>query len=66
LVVALLDRETLDKEEIAEIFAPVAKHAARPAWTGSTNRIPSDRPAIDFVKPAVTVEEGTPETPASE
>ena len=66
LVVALLDRETLDKEEIAEIFAPVAKRAARPAWTGSTNRIPSDRPAIDFVMPAVTVEEGTPETPAGE
>lgn len=66
LVVALLDRETLDKEEIAEIFAPVAKRPARPAWTGSTHRIPSDRPAIDFVKPAVTVEEGTPETPASE
>ncbi|CAB4890088.1 unannotated protein [freshwater metagenome] len=66
LVVALLDRETLDKEEIAEIFAAVPKRAARPAWTGSTERIPSDRPAIDFVKPVVTIEESTPEAPANE
>jgi cell division protease FtsH len=66
LVVALLDRETLDKEEIAEIFAAVPKRAARPAWTGSTERIPSDRPAIDFAKPVVTVEETTPEAPANE
>jgi len=66
LVVALLDRETLDKEEIAEIFAAVPKRAARPAWTGSTERIPSDRPAIEFVKPVVTVEESTPEAPANE
>ncbi|CAB4707412.1 MAG: ATP-dependent zinc metalloprotease FtsH [Actinobacteria bacterium] len=66
LVVALLDRETLDKDEIAEIFAAVPKRAARPAWTGSTERIPSDRPAIDFVKPVVTIEESTPEAPANE
>ena len=66
LVVALLDRETLDKEEIAEIFAAVPKRAARAAWTGSTERIPSDRPAIDFVKPVVTIEESTPEAPANE
>ena len=66
LVVALLDRETLGKEEIAEIFAPVAKRPARPAWTGSTHRIPSDRPAIDYVKPTVAAEERNPETPASE
>ena len=66
LVVALLDRETLDKGEIAEIFAPVAKRPARPAWTGSTHRIPSDRPAIDYVKPTVAAEERNPETPASE
>jgi cell division protease FtsH len=56
----------LDKEEIAEIFAPVAKRPARPAWTGSTHRIPSDRPAIDYVKPTVAAEERNPETPASE
>jgi len=66
LVVALLDRETLDKDEIAEIFAAVPKRAARPAWTGSTERIPSDRPAIDFVKPVITLEETTPEALANE
>jgi len=65
LVVALLDRETLDKEEIAEVFASVNKRAARPAWTGSTDRIPSNRPAIDYVKPTPAAET-TPEAPASE
>ena len=65
LVVALLDRETLDKEEIAEVFASVTKRAARPAWTGSADRIPSNRPAIDYVKPALAAET-TPEAPASE
>ena len=65
LVVALLDRETLDKEEIAEVFASVNKRAARPAWTGSADRIPSNRPAIDYVKPT-PVAETTPEAPASE
>jgi cell division protease FtsH len=65
LVVALLDRETLDKEEIAEVFASVNKRAARPAWTGSADRIPSNRPAIDYVKPT-PVAETTPEAPTSE
>ena len=42
LVLELLDKETLDKEEIAAIFAPVVKRPARPAWTGSARRHPSD------------------------
>jgi cell division protease FtsH len=35
LVLSLLEKETLGKEEIAEIFAPVVKRPSRPAWTGS-------------------------------
>lgn len=36
LVLALLEKETLNKEQIAEIFAPIVKRPARPAWTGSS------------------------------
>ncbi|MFJ9826569.1 MULTISPECIES: ATP-dependent zinc metalloprotease FtsH [unclassified Streptomyces] len=46
LVLALLEKETLGKEEIAEIFAPIVKRPARPAWTGSARRTPSTRPPV--------------------
>ncbi|MFE3097139.1 ATP-dependent zinc metalloprotease FtsH [Streptomyces sp. NPDC059248] len=46
LVLQLLERETLGKEEIAEIFAPIVRRPARPAWTGSTHRTPSTRPPV--------------------
>ncbi|CAO0832489.1 ATP-dependent zinc metalloprotease FtsH OS=Streptomyces microflavus OX=1919 GN=ftsH PE=3 SV=1 [Streptomyces microflavus] len=34
------------KEQIAEIFAPIVKRPARPAWTGSARRTPSTRPPV--------------------
>ncbi len=46
LVLALLEKETLNKEEIAEVFASVVKRPARPAWTGSSRRTPSTRPPV--------------------
>ncbi|MER6103069.1 ATP-dependent zinc metalloprotease FtsH [Streptomyces sp. NPDC001832] len=46
LVVQLLEKETLGKEEIAEIFAPIVKRPSRPAWTGSARRTPSTRPPV--------------------
>jgi len=46
VVLELLDKETLDKAEVARIFAPVVKRASRPAWTGSVRRRPSDRPPV--------------------
>ncbi|WP_300680627.1 ATP-dependent zinc metalloprotease FtsH [Nocardioides sp.] len=48
LVLALLEKETLGKEEIAEIFKPLRRHPLRPAWTGSDTRRPSDIPAIEI------------------
>jgi cell division protease FtsH len=48
LVLALLDRETLDKGEVAEIFEPLRKRPARPAWTGSPQRVPSSIPPVDI------------------
>ncbi|MEU8587211.1 ATP-dependent zinc metalloprotease FtsH [Streptomyces sp. NPDC048664] len=46
LVLALLEKETLGKEEIAEVFAPIVKRPPRPAWTGSSRRTPSTRPPV--------------------
>lgn len=46
MVLQLLERETLNKEEIAEIFAKVVPKPDRPSWTGSPTRKPSDLPPI--------------------
>jgi cell division protease FtsH len=46
MVVQLLERETLNKEEIADVFAKVKPRPSRPAWTGSPTRIPSELPPI--------------------
>ncbi|MEI6867504.1 MAG: ATP-dependent zinc metalloprotease FtsH [Actinomycetes bacterium] len=46
LVVVLLEKETLLKEEIEEIFKAVTMVQNRPAWTGSPNRTPSDLPPV--------------------
>ncbi|MER7772149.1 ATP-dependent zinc metalloprotease FtsH [Kitasatospora sp. NPDC096140] len=50
LVLELLEKETLNKEQIAEIFAPIVKRPTRPAWTGSTRRTPSTRPPVQSPK----------------
>ncbi|HEU4811687.1 MAG TPA: ATP-dependent zinc metalloprotease FtsH [Nocardioides sp.] len=48
LVLALLDKETLDKAEVAEVFVPLRRRQARPAWTGSPERNPSEIPPIEI------------------
>jgi len=65
LVVELLERETLLKDDIERIFAKVALVEPRPAWTGSPNRIPSTIPPVGLVtaKPQVDPE-ANPEKPA--
>jgi len=50
LVLELLEKETLDKAQIADIFRDVRMRPARPAWTGSTRRVPSDRPPVKTPK----------------
>ncbi|GAA0982059.1 ATP-dependent zinc metalloprotease FtsH [Nocardioides aquaticus] len=47
LVLALLDRETLDKKEIAEVFEALRRRPDRPAWTGSPSRNPSVIPPVE-------------------
>jgi len=46
LVLELLEKETLNRKQLEEIFAPVRHRPARPAWTGSSRRRPSDRPPV--------------------
>jgi cell division protease FtsH len=46
LVMALLDKETLDKAEIAQVFEPLRRRPSRPAWTGSPTREPSSIPPV--------------------
>lgn len=46
LVLNLLEKETLNKEQIAEIFAHIVRRPPRPAWTGSARRTPSTRPPV--------------------
>ncbi len=48
LVEELMERETLNKEEIAAIFAKVNGRPPRPAWTGSPLRKPSQLPPIEI------------------
>jgi cell division protease FtsH len=43
LVVELLDRETLDQKEVAEIFSDLRKRRTRDVWLSSNDRPVSDR-----------------------
>ena len=57
LVLALLEKETLLKDEIDLLFAKVRKVAPRPAWTGSPLRIPSVKPPVAVAEKKVVSEE---------
>jgi len=53
MVLELLEKETLNKEEIAKIFKKVNSWPRRPAWTGSATRIPSQQPPVAVPERAV-------------
>jgi cell division protease FtsH len=61
MVLQLLEKETLNKEEIAEIFTRVTSWPKRPVWTGSVTRVPSTKPPVDI--PARVVAEDAPKKP---
>ncbi|PPL19871.1 ATP-dependent zinc metalloprotease FtsH [Microterricola pindariensis] len=48
LAAELLEKETLDHNQIAEIFKDVKKLPERPQWLSSDKRPLSERPPIDF------------------
>ncbi len=47
LVRQLLDKETIDRKGLAQIFSAVRMHSERPAWTGSDTRVPSKIPPVE-------------------
>jgi len=51
LVTELLEKETLDKAQVAAIFEPLRRRELRPAWTGSDTRQPSSRPPVEHSDP---------------
>ena len=58
LVLALFEKETLDRAALADIFAKLRKRGPRPAWTGSDRRLPSDRPPVLTPKELAAVARG--------
>jgi cell division protease FtsH len=46
LVLRLLDKETLSRKEVLEVFATVQKRPIRGSYTGYGKRLPSDRPPV--------------------
>ncbi|MFI6924962.1 ATP-dependent zinc metalloprotease FtsH [Nonomuraea spiralis] len=46
LVLELMEKETLSREQVLQIFAPVIVKEHRPSYAGYGKRLPSDRPPI--------------------
>jgi cell division protease FtsH len=47
LVLELMDKETLDKAEVATVFEALRRRPPRPAWTGSPDRKASSIPPVE-------------------
>ncbi|WP_419818335.1 ATP-dependent zinc metalloprotease FtsH [Glaciibacter flavus] len=58
LAAELLEHETLDHNQIAEIFTDINKLPERPQWVSSERRPLSDRPPIAFPKAKAPIDEG--------
>jgi cell division protease FtsH len=46
LVLELMEKETLSRDMVLEIFSPVVTKAKRPSYAGYGKRLPSDRPPV--------------------
>jgi len=55
LVRRLMEKETLNRKEVAAVFEPLKRHPRRPAWTGSSSRRPSDVPPVAIPKRVIDV-----------
>ncbi|HVQ19136.1 MAG TPA: ATP-dependent zinc metalloprotease FtsH, partial [Actinomycetes bacterium] len=60
LVVELLDRETLDRAEVASIFADLHKQSRRPVWLSSSERPVSQQAPVLSRKELAAREESSP------
>jgi cell division protease FtsH len=67
LVLELVDKETLDKEQVALVFRALRRRSPRPAWTGSPDRNPSQIPPVEIpqeIRDRVHINGTGPETEA--
>jgi len=62
LVLELMEKETLSREQVLEIFAPVVKKEHRPSYSGYGKRLPSDRPPV--LTPKERAGNGSPALPS--
>jgi cell division protease FtsH len=65
LVLELMDKETLDKQQVATIFERLRKRPPRPAWTGSPDRNPSEIPPVEIpqeIKDRIKINGTRPDT----
>jgi cell division protease FtsH len=46
LVLQLMDKETLSKDQVLEVFSPIEKRPLQKSYTGYGKRLPSDRPPV--------------------
>ncbi|HEU5155524.1 MAG TPA: ATP-dependent zinc metalloprotease FtsH, partial [Streptosporangiaceae bacterium] len=46
LVLQLMDKETLSKDQVIEVFSPIEKRPLQKSYTGYGKRLPSDRPPV--------------------
>ena len=58
LALELLEKETLDHIELAEIFKDVKKLPERPQWLSSDERPSRDRPPIDVPRAKAPIDQG--------
>ena len=58
LAAELLEHETLDHKQIAEIFTHIRKLPERPQWLSSDRRPVSDRPPISFPEDKTPIDQG--------
>ena len=65
LVVQLLERETLNQAELAEVFTPVTKREPREVWLSSPERAVSDIPPV-LTKREKAASNGAPVIPQDE
>ncbi len=73
LVLQLMEKETLTKDQVLEVFAPIQKRPHQNSYTGYGKRLPSDRPPVLTPKelallgPQDTIQaNGQAQTPAGE
>ena len=66
LVLELLERETLNKEDVATIFTDLKKRTARPAWTGSDRRRTGAGPIDPPIRNGQTAPNGQTMLPAGD